>query len=58
MSFLKKNILKNSWIDKNKIKLDIKNNNKKYKFKIIKNSVIYIKKFAKSYLSKFYYLIS
>lgn len=41
----------------NIIKLDIDNNNKKYKLKIILNNIIYIKKLADPLL-RFYHLIS
>lgn len=45
-------------IDENKIKLDIDNNNKKYKIVAIQNSMIYAKKSETDHhLLKFHYLI-
>lgn len=58
MLLLKQNITRKGQIDKNAIKLDTSNDNKKYKVKAIYNKVIYAKKLKSKHLSGLYYLVS
>ena len=56
MLLLKQNTTKKGWIDKNKTKLDISKNSKKYKVETIYNSTVYTRKSA-NHLPKLYYLV-
>ena len=56
MLLLKKDITKKRQVDKKITKLNL-NNNKKYKIKVIWNSVIYTKKSVLSHLPELYYLV-
>lgn len=58
VSFLHQNIIRKKQADENVIKMKFQaGNNKEYKVKTIRDSVIYKRKFEMRHLSKFYYLV-
>ena len=58
MSLPKQNIIRKRYKNNNAIELNNSNNkSKKYKIKVMSNSIIYIKKSKSGYLLRFYYMI-
>lgn len=52
---LKRNTIREEWIDKNATKLDTGNNSGEYKIKAIENSIVYAQKLELGHLLGFYY---